>query len=120
MDSTSHLQHAILQMICALASIFKIHINTQHAYSTHYTSSTYYTLSSYFFISFWCQRGCSPMVFHLIMLHIISLNFTCSSFTFISLCQRGRNPVVFLFMVPKETQPNGLSLLNGAKGDTAQ
>jgi hypothetical protein len=51
--------------------------------------------------------------------YISSLYFTCSSFTFISQCQRRRSLVVFLFMVPKGMQPNGLSLLH-AKGDATQ
>ncbi len=85
--------------------IIHIHLITHRQHTIH----THHTFSSHF----GAKGDAAQWSF------ISSLYFTCSSFTFISQCQRRRSLVVFLFMVPKGMPPNGLSLLH-AKGDATQ
>lgn len=106
-------------------SIF-ITIHSQYPFLSHFTSSLAIH-SQLILSSLFCAKGVVAQ-----WPFFSSFYFTHSSFTFISLCQRGRgpvvfhitlpkgrSPVVFHFTLPKGMRPSDLSVCF-AKGDATQ
>jgi hypothetical protein len=104
----NHHKHVIYTQHCYFITlhiiIFTLHVR-QHIHHNTFSISisisfhiiTCYTFSTYTFISFLCQRCRSPMAFLVIIL----------LYTFF---------IHFHFIVPKGTQPSGLSHLNAKWG----
>jgi hypothetical protein len=83
-------------------SIF-ITIHSQYPFLSHFTSSLAIH-SQLILSSLFCAKDVVAQ-----WPFLSSFYFTHSSFTFISLCQRGRNLVVFHILMPNGAHPSGLS-----------